>query len=169
MQEEASPPYLQCLLQRPAANLASLEASGSSTDKAGRPPPWPPRPRLLPRPRPLEPLPPCCLSPAHMAATKSPSTQSCWTEAMLPPLFVLCSAHNLSACLASSFGSLWSTLTSRTLISLGRRCRKMQANRFCLLLPPWASLQHGRHHLRGLPVAQRRHEKEFSAFWKSES
>ncbi|MFO0004913.1 MAG: hypothetical protein ACK559_27660, partial [bacterium] len=43
----------------------------------------------------------------------------------------------------------------------GKALQKDAGKQVRLLLSPWAGLQHGRHHLRGLPAAQRRHEKEF--------
>ncbi len=50
MYEEAACTYLQCLMAKLAASLASLETSGSSTDIEAWPPPLPPWPRAaLPR------------------------------------------------------------------------------------------------------------------------
>jgi hypothetical protein len=101
-------------MQRPAASLASLEASGSGSLGAA----LPPRPRPLPRVFPRAAPPPRRLSP-EKAATKSESGFYCTAATPPPPLLLSWRAHSSSACVANVFGSLWSALADRTLISLG--------------------------------------------------
>ena len=141
--------YHQCLMQRPAASLASLEASGSGSLGGRLPASASPAARAVP--------PQCRLSP-KMAATESTFGFS-WTSKMppLPPLVMSWRAQSLSACFTSVFGSLWLALASSTRISRRSHCRKMEVNRLIFSTTSRACLQNCQHQLQWLPAAESWH------------
>jgi hypothetical protein len=64
---------------------------------------------------------------------------------------------------------LWSTFASRTRISLGKRCRKIQANRLLFSSPPGQVSNMAAMRSDGFLLPKAGIWNSFSAFWKSVS
>ncbi len=80
-----------------------------------------------------------------------------------------CRAHSSSALVANALGSLWSTFAYSTRISLGRRCRKIQAKRLLFSSPLGQVYNMAAMRSDGFLLPKAGIWNSFSAFWKSVS